>query len=268
MIKIVEKYRSSVMFLGVFFLSVAIISCGGKSQSTDKKTASDTEPAIDNSQTEISMIVQEYNEDNIIEIPMISYDGQQSALTRYNGKNPEIEMLNNDIKNGITQEYNNFRDDEEGFWMEIKTYPFTNKHMIQFVMTSILLPNYATEGNIVSYNFDKVNNEWISVDTALERLGIDQTFVVKDAKRRFVPGNKNEVVDKIEVAGFRYINKEVTEFFLKIFVENPDADPWDGFFSYIYTTKNQTLAKLDADSPFDLKELDVMNPPLYYAREK
>lgn len=215
----------------------------------------------------ISMMEQNYEGNNIVEVPMIMYDSEQPWLAEYGGKHPELEMLNNDIKANVLRMYNDFEDsDEKDFWIEIKTYPFTNKQMIQLVINQIMYPNYGTEGDIISYTFDKVNDEWIGLGAMLERLNISQNVIEEGATNSFVSEQGNEYVDKVEIQGFRYIDDNSADFFLKIFVINPDAEPWDGLFQYSYTPTEQTLRKLDMERPFKVSELDVMDPPLHYSR--
>jgi len=253
---LVKRFRIFVLFFVIYF---SAYNCGGKPQSTANGSAPESTPVIDNSETTVSMMTQEYDKSNIAEIPMISYDG----------KNPVIEMLNNDIKQGIQQKYNSFVNaPEDDMWIEIKTYPFTDKRMIQLIITDIIYPNYGTDGDIVSYNFDKDNNEWISVAIALERLDIDNKFVEKGVKRLFVPSNEEEQVDNIEIAGFRYIDSNTTEFFLKIAVINPSADPYDGIFIYTYSPQKQTLTRFDIKHFLNSShQPDKMTPPLYYGRQ-
>lgn len=256
------KKRLSALFLGtcIFFAS---FSC-----SNTQATSKQEQTKIDNSDTNVSMIVQEYEGDNIVEIPMISYDGQQPALAEYEGKNPEIEMINNDIKANVLQKYNDFAETSGEDWLEIKTYPFTNDRMIQLVITYAVFPAYGTDGDIMSYNFDKENNEWVSIDAALSWFDIPRSFVEDEAKKLF-SGNENEQVNKVEIAGFRYIDNDTVEFLLKLFIDNPDADPWDGFFSYIYRRSSyQDFNKIDPREPFPTGQLDTMKPSLSYGRQK
>lgn len=231
---IVKKAQLSAMILATGILSLAFSNCVSKSRTTSNESTSVSEFEINNDKTKLCMMEQEYKGNNIAEIPMISYDGSQPALAVYGRKNPEIEMINNEIKNGIMQLYNGYRDaEDENEWIEIKTYPFTSKRLIQFIITSVMLPDYGTDGDLMSFNFDKVNNERIYVETALERLGIDKEFIEKSVQKLFLPSYGKQYVGKVEIAGFRLINDNTTEFFLKMFITNPDADPWDGF-SAIY----------------------------------
>ena len=259
-----KQNRLHALFSTIILSLLAVLNgCNNKAHS-----ANDKADGINNDDTFVDMMEQNYERENIVEIPMIMYDGQQPTLAEYGGKNPEIEMLNNDIKANLMLPYNDFEDsDDKDSWIQIRTYPITNNQMIQLIISNMLCPNYGTDGDIVSYNFDKTKNEWVGLDTVFEQLGISRNTIETGAKNAFVPEYEGEYVDNVEVQGFRYINGDSVDFFLKIFVINPDADPWNGLYRYSYTPKSQTLNKLNMEQPFNVSELDVMNPPLYYGRK-
>lgn len=246
-------------------ISICISGCSSQKSRPDDNPTGDVK---NESGAYVGMMEQNYEGNNIVEIPMIMYDSDQPWLAEYGGKHPVLEMINNHIKANLLQTYNDFNgfNDSDDFQIEIKTYPFTDKRMIQLIITQILYPNYGTEGDIMSYNFDKDNNERITLDAMFERLNISQDAIEKGAKNSFVSERGKEYVDKVEVQGFRYIDDNSADFFLKIFVINPDADPWDGLYKYSYTPKEQKLSKLDIEQPFKISELDVMDPPLHYSR--
>lgn len=255
--------------VAVCTLSAILLSgCTGKSGAQNGQTKESEITMNTRSGTYVGMMEQNYDGGNTVEVPMIMYDGEQPAFAEYGGKNPEIEMLNNDIKANVMLKCNNFRDsaEDENEWIDIRTYPFTDNRMIQLIITYAIFPAYGTEGDIMSYNYDKENNEWIPIDKVLEQLGITQTDIEKDAKAFFVSDNKKEYVDKVEIGGFRYVNDKTTDFFLKLSVINPDAEPWDGLFRYRFAAEKKTLIKLDFQRLFEPNEPDVMDPPLSYAK--
>lgn len=188
-------------------------------------------------------MMEEFNDgNNIAEIPMIHYEGD----------NPELMMLNNDIKANVMLPYNEFMDNKEEYEsIRIKTYTFTNDGKIQFIITRAIYPNYATDGDILSYNYNKKTNKWESLEVV---LGTDMDFsyhkeIIRDKFKAI--GRANESVKEIELKAYRTIDAETMEYFVKITVDNPDSDPWDGIFRYVYSIEDQELKRLDLENPFE-----------------
>lgn len=182
-------------------------------------------------------MMEERNDENIFaEIPMIHYEGD----------NPELMRLNNDIRTNVMLPYKDFiKKKQEHESIEIKTHVFTNDGLIQFIITSATFPAYATEGDIRTYNYNKKNNEWISLESMLDYWGIEREFIEKDAANRFKAiAQPGESAKAVEVKGFCSINAEIVEFYLKILVENSNAEPWDGIFRYVCTLEGQELQKI------------------------
>jgi hypothetical protein len=107
----------------------------------------DNNLVIDNSGVSITMLEQDYNDGNIVEILAVSYNENATGLEQYDGKNPEIDSLNNAICSSLLQKYNDYL--ESGYledWIMIKSYPFTSADYVQIVSTYALYPTYGSEG--------------------------------------------------------------------------------------------------------------------------
>jgi len=230
--------------------------------------------AIDNSETEIGIMTQEYVGDNIAEILMIKYNGNQPALEQYNWKNPEIETLNNTIKAGIQKEYNEFMasSGNDPWWIEIKSYPFTSEKYLQIVTTSVVNPVHGTDGDMQSYNFSKKENRYITLEEVMAEWGFTEKILEENVKKLYEPDDPGSYISKVEPAGFLFCGntEPYTVFLLEVTIDNPDAGDWKHFYAYEPNAKNKQLEKfyrLDSyNSLFDPYEMDQMDPPLYYGQ--
>ena len=234
---------------------------------------------IDNSETEIGIMTQEYIGDNIAEILMIKYDGGQPELEQYNWKNPEIEMINLTIKSGIQQEYNDFMNDRANNpdwydWIEIKSYPFTSDDYVQIVMTSVIYPTYGTDGDISSYNFSKKENRWITLDDAMDDYGLTNEIITQNVKELYEPEYEGTYIKEVVAKGFLlcYGTDPYTIFLLEITTDNPEAaDEWKSFYAYepsFFTRELDEFYQLNSYCLFDPYDMDQMDPPLSYGQPK
>ncbi len=215
--------------------------------------------AIDNSKTAIGMMTQEYIGDNIAEIPMIFYDGLQPSLKDYNHKNPEIELINGEIKNGIQQTYNNFNKKGKD-WIEIKTYPFTSKRYIQFIITSTVFPNYGTDGSVCSYNFDKSKNKWISIEEILKDMKLTKGELAKKVSNMYASENKTSSITKAVAKGFLLSGKSA-EILLEVNIKHKNSEPEQRICKY--SPSNQHLIFYNGICLYDKSKTDKMKPPLF-----
>jgi hypothetical protein len=232
---------------------------------------------IDNSETGIMVITQEYIGDNIAEILMLKYDGSQPEFEQYNWKNPEIEMINLTIKSGIQQMYNDFMNDRanggDDFydWIEIKSYPFTSENYVQIVTTSIIYPTYGTDGDITSYNFDKNKNKWITLDDAMKEWGLTKETITENVKKLYVPEDPSTYIKEVTPTGFlmRYATDPYIIFLLEVTTDNPESIEWKSFYAYepnVLTRQLDEFYKLNNNCLFDPYDMDIMEPPLSYQK--
>ena len=244
---------------------------------TSATGADDALSPIDNSETEIGVMTQEYIGDNIAEILMIKYDGGQPALERYNWKNPEIETLNLTIKSGIQQLYNDFKNemakagDDWYDWIEIKSYPFTSDDYLQIVMTSVTYPTYGTDGDMTSYNFSKKQNRYILLEEVMDDWGFTKEIIAQNVKKLYVPDSGQSYIKEAVPTGFLFCRgtDPYTVFLLEVTIDNPDAGEWKTFYAYepgVISRQFDEFYQLNANCLFDPYDLDQMDPPLCYGR--
>lgn len=233
--------------------------------------------SIDNSETEIGVMTQEYIGENIAEILMIKYDGSQPEFEQYNWKNPEIETINLTIKSGIQQVYNDFMNDRENAgddwyeWIEIKSYPFTSDDYLQIVTTSVIYPTYGTDGDMTSYNFSKKENRYILLEDVMADWGFTEEIITQNVKELYVPESPSSYIKEVTPVGFlfRYATDPYTIFLLEVTVSNPDAGEWKCFYAYepsVLMRQFDEFYKLNSKRLFDPHDMDQMEPPLYYGQ--
>ncbi|MDR1538169.1 MAG: hypothetical protein LBU32_09290 [Clostridiales bacterium] len=221
------------------------------------------EMEIDNLETCIGMTTQEYTGGSIAEIPIITYDGQQAALEEYNWKNPDIESINDMLKNGIQQEYNEFitTADPDIETIEIRSYPFTTDDMLQVVVTHIQYPIYGTDGELFTINFDKVNNLAVYAEDIMAERNLTEADIAASAAELFEPESAGATISNVAVKGFLIIDEAVS-FLLEANVDYLQAETWTHFFSF--SPDNGRLVQLNAERLFDPEFLDEFDPPLSY----
>lgn len=205
----------------------------------------------------ITFMTQDYSNDNIVEIPYLSYDG----ATNY-----EIESINRSLVQGIQQIYNTFLENKsDNEWIEIKSYPFTHDNTIQIVVTYCTFPIYGTDGTLFSINYDKVAKKLLTTNDMLQKLGLSKENIVQNVKNLFVPETNSQYVGNVNISGFIMLpgyDKTYTHFLLEVVVENNDAEPWNRFYSY--SPELNELTELNNYCLFDPSELDQTFPPLSY----
>jgi len=216
-------------------------------------------PANPGTNARIGFMVQEYIGNNIAEIPYIEYDGE---------KNEQIDAINRSLNQGIRQRYEEFMGSlEEGDprWIEIKSFPFTSEQRLQVVVTSAIFPNYGTDGSMFSINYDKVKDEWLTLDYALGVEGLDRESLFEQVRSLFEPEASTQSVGEINLAGFIEYEGDAghyIQFLLEITVLNEAAEPWT--HSYSIVPQFDSLFQMDASVMFEPGDMDQMDPPLHY----
>lgn len=235
-------------------MTLALSACGTLNKLAEEKAAPEN--------PRIGFMTQEYIGDNIAEIPYIEYDGET---------NPEIESINRSLNQGIQQVYDGFMETaDEDAWIEIKSYPFTSERFLQAVVTHVVYPTYGTDGDMLSVNYDKVSEVWLSTEAALEYAELRAEDLVHNVTGLFEPEYPSQSVGEVKVSGFlvHEYPEEIDgdslfiEFLLEITVENSEAEPWKSFYSY--TPRLESLFRLNSSCLFDPFDMDQADPPLFY----
>jgi len=219
--------KKILMLLLAVLLLFSLVACNNGDAGNTEGTGDNPKGNIkvDNSETSIGMVTQEYIGDNIAEIPMITYDGSQSAFDEFNHKNPGIEPINMEIKNTFAQEYNDFDTDGDA-WIEIKTYPFVDSKYVQIVITKNVFPNYATDGEVVSFNFDKDKNAAVTLEEIMKVQGLTLEKIESNVKELYKEAGDMGEITEVAVNGFMIMDEGLyTEYLLEVDIEHPDSDP-------------------------------------------
>jgi hypothetical protein len=208
----------------------------------------------------ITFMTQEYDGDNVVEIPYFEYDGAKSETP---------DSINRAYNQGLQRWYADFTESAaEGEFVEIRSYPFTSRDYLQVVTTYCAFPTYGTDGDLISVNYDAVNDKWISLSDAMESAGLDNETMSQNAGRLFKPEFDGQVLKGVGATGFlihdggaagKYIR-----FLLEITTANEGGDIWKAFYSY--TPALDELYRMNSQCLFDPAEPDQMEPPLAYQR--
>jgi hypothetical protein len=153
-------------------------------------------------------------------------------------------------------------------WIEIKSYPFTSDDYIQVVITNVVYPNYGTDGDLFSINYDKNTNMFVTTMVAMDQLGMTEDQLLNKVGEIYEPENSDIAIQDVELTGFLYVEGPSTpliKLLLEITVINPDGDTWKSFYSYL--PEYDELIKLtNTECLFDPYDMDQMDPPLNYQK--
>lgn len=195
-----------------------------------------------------TMIYQNYGNDLICEIPYLF------SLQWNDG----IVELNNRISEEIMNQYAYDSDSTEG-WAEIKAYPITSDDYMQLVMTAINYPNYATDGEVYSYIYDIKNECALTNEDGLALAGISEQELYDAVEGCYKPDSDASTFNHAQLGGFRIKDGSVV-FYLKLYIDNPEADNYDQIAAY--SMKSGKLTIYDGGVLIPDDEIDVMTPPL------
>lgn len=217
------------------------------------------EPSGADENARIGFITQEYEGDNIAEIPYIESDGEA---------NPEIESINRLLNQGIQQTYEDFMNIEtDREWIEIKSYPFTSDNYLQVVVTHIVYPTYGTAGDMFSINYNKKEKRAITISDVMEMLEMNEDDLLFEVGELFEPEFPGQSLDTVDTTGFLLRegpNGQYVLLLLEITLANSEGDPWKGF--YAYAPESDELYELDNYCLFDPYDMDQWEPPLTYQK--
>ena len=276
-------------------LVMTLAACSGESKTASQTdtsaplTDSSQTPTIDTTETDdfsnintdsakLSVLVQDYENDNIAEILSISYDTTQADLEEYGGINPEIESFNQTVNAGVAQSYYNFINKNTYNSIDIRSYPFTSSDYLQVVTTTCNINlDIETEEDLYSYNFDLKNNKFLSINDALKSSQLDKNTLIQTLENKIPEYIKNLylypdiTIDNLSVAGFLYkqgASGYVTEFLLQaeVSTSSDEADKRNYIFSYI--PKLDELSILNSTCLFDPYDMDQIDPPLSYQKNQ
>ncbi len=195
-----------------------------------------------------SMLYQDYGKNLIVELPSFV------SLKWTDG----LSELNKRISEEIMDCYAYDSDSDEG-WAEIKSYPMTSEDYLQVVITAIDYPNYATQGEVYSYVYDIKNECALTNEDGLALAGITEQELYDLVASSYKPTDTSSFYNHAELGGFRIKDGNV-DFYLKLFIDNDEADNYNQIATY--SMKSGKLLLHDGGVLIPDTEIDVMTPPL------
>ncbi|MDR1914911.1 MAG: hypothetical protein LBQ68_10595 [Clostridiales bacterium] len=224
-------------------------------ETNNNEGGSGASPDMAAGEMRIGFAVQEYEGSNIAEIPKIEYGGDNI---------PEIDYINDSIKNGLQEIYNGFKSgNSTDEWVEIRSYPFTSDDYLQVVVTTNFFPSYGTDGDLFSINYDRKNNHQLTITEAFNATGITFENLKDKVSEVYEPENEGDRMEEVNATSFVIKDGEYI-LLVEIYVFNESGEPYKAFYSF--DPVNGVLTRLDKDRLFDPSELDQTDPPLKYAQ--
>ncbi len=151
-------------------------------------------------------------------------------------------------------------DESEVDWPEVKSYFFTDDDYLQAVSTVIVYPNYATRGEVYSYNYDKVNKRAMTNEDGLKAAGITEKELLDRAASAYTAAEESETYDHAELGGFRIKQDGTVDFYLKVWINNDLAE--DHSEIAVYQMSDGGMTFYEGEELIDSSQTDVLNPPM------
>ena len=251
--------NKKISCLFIFVFCIFCLTACTKNEIINNTNTSDSEEMDDN--VHIDMRLQRYNNDSdyceeIFEIPIFIS----------NMANSELEKLN--IKVSTLLDY--YTGDYEGYSDEdtwnIISYPISNSNYLQVITTAISYPNYGTDGEVYSFNYDINNKKMMTLSDVYNYDKKSKDEIISKIKTLY---SKSKIYDgsslkKIDINGFLIIDDSV-RYFVTIYENSPGIGYTDSI--YTYDSSQMTLEKYVAPCLInpDLVDNDFSN--LYCKRE-
>lgn len=223
----------------------------------------------------IGVIRQEYTGDDIAEILMITYDGSLESLEEFGGKDPEIELINNDIRAWplrIYQEYEEGRLEAEANSIEIRSYAFEDDDYVQIITSCMVFPETRPDlySKMWSWCYSKAEGRWVMLDDMMMESGLSFEGIEEAFAELYAPEFEGVSVESVETVGFLIdtaSGEPVPRFILSAMVWT-ESDPWAEFF--LYTPGEGSLEEIYTTgvsfSP-DEYDMAVLDDPMLYMEE-
>ena len=212
-------------------------------------------PGLADASPSIVAATQKYDARNIVEILEL----KDSA------KNAEVDAFNKAVRATVGKFYDayakNSKNPEyrETYWVEIRSYPFTNENFLQVVTSYVELPTYGSSGEIVSFNYDRKRGRFINLSDILKEYGYTEKTLAERVKKWYTPDEGFHSIAGIKPKGFVIFEgswgRDV-QILLEVELDaRPDADTWVYFYSFSLFDDKQALrnplVQLTEDCLFD-----------------
>lgn len=207
----------------ILAICFVLTSCQEEKTTNVKQTIAPTD-------TSLHMEISETLKDRyIIQIPRFSCTKNSEA----------INDINTDIDTLLTTLYKN-TDNNPDTTPEIRTTNFTSDHYLQSVVYYVEYPLLGSDGDVTSYNYDRINDTRIMLSDALviaETTLDDLKDEIVDAYSSSTNNTENSAIYGITVDGFTLTDDNHITFYGNIDISENEKNPWSYIFSYDYQTK-------------------------------
>jgi len=215
--------------------------------------AADSAPAI-------TAVIQKYEGENVVEI--LALKGAENDFG--------VELFNNFVDFIVGDFYRKYEKNKDSdSWVDIRSYPFTSDDWLQIVTTLNEFPIYGTDGEIVSFNYDRKNKRYLTMVDMMALQGFDIKTLEAKVKQHFIPGYPGQTIDNVKGKGFLVMPGGDVLILIEADVDTPGADEWTYFFAYSLNDDQDDdgipnpLTRLNNKRRlFGGNLVDKMNPPL------
>ena len=234
---------------------ILITGCteGAEVQKANAAVTSETEaaePETEAPEVYLEMQTQDYKGDFIVEIPRIA-----------GGSNEAVGEINEAL-DALKERYKAFgKDGRQYLWIECKTYPTTTERYINIVMTWIEFPNYGTDGEVFSFNYDRETGKSVTLEEAMEERGVTVGMLEAALNETMAEGIP---VSGVAPAAFRLYGDSIDVYFTADVDFASHGAPWRTI--YTYSGKDGKAREYNNFVLGNPHELDKMEPPLYYGQ--
>lgn len=144
-----------------------------------------------------------------------------------------LEDLNEEL-NTIRDRYEEIRKQDDGTWMEIRSFVTQNDRYLQVTTAWNTYPTYGTQGDLMTLAYDKQTDTAIRCGDALVMTGLTGDQLSQDVNRAYVSSGMAGEVQYTGMEGF-VLEEDgtVSEIYMKLRIKEEQADvPYEAFFSY------------------------------------
>lgn len=180
-------------------------------------------------------------------------------------RNEAVEELNARISYEI-MEFAMAKEDKQE-WHEICSYPVTNSKYVQVVVTYSRWPNYGTEGKLSTYNYDVANMVAMELEDALKLSNKSFEELFSGIEAAYVPENPGDVYDRAEYDGFFVLPNGSVDFYVTLYVTNPETEPFNRIVAYNTETKELRYIFESETGVVSSKMVDTYIPNLTHGKQ-
>jgi hypothetical protein len=144
-----------------------------------------------------------------------------------------LEDLNEELDT-IRDKYEEIRKQNDGTWMEIRSFVAQNDRYLQVTTAWNTYPTYGTQGDLMTLAYDRQTDTAIRCEDALVMTGLTGDQLSQDVNQAYVRSGMAGEVQYTGMEGF-VLEEDgtVSEIYMKLRIKEEQADvPYEAFFSY------------------------------------